>query len=196
MAEPEILPIGDSENSWVYVYQTPYVLSPEQWQELIDLKPDYRGHVVIYGKTMLIPRYQRLFGSSSYSFSGVTVESEPMEGLIADLVQHVNDLEPDYKYNGALVNWYMNGEDNIGPHSDDERDLVDGAPIYSFSFGAERVFRFHPKKGGKKVLDIPLTDGLLIAMAGDCQKEFKHSIPKTKTCTEPRVNVTVRAFKK
>lgn len=182
-----------STTSWLLKGR--YEISPEEFEELLTLKPEERGEVVVYGQRHKIPRFQRLFGEASYSFSGVTVPGEPLEHpILIGLMDYVNSLEPGAKYNGMLVNFYMDGKDHIGPHADDEGDLVKGAPIYSFSFGATRTFRFHRKGGGKKVLDVELTDGTMVAMCGACQREFKHSIPRQVKVTTPRINITVRAF--
>ena len=206
-SEPIKEVIQITERSFLIRIKEAVKLSPDEFQSLLDLCPTTKGHVVIYGKKMEIPRFQRLYGAAAYSFSGVTVEPEPLTNpVLIGLLNLVNEWErpgePDGPYNGMLVNWYLDGTHHIGPHADDERDLVDGAPIYvdgapiySFSFGATRTFRFHMKSGGAKILDVPLEDGTMVAMCGDCQKELKHSIPLEKRCKKPRVNVTIRAFR-
>ena len=47
-------------------------------------------------------------------------------------------------FNGILVNKYMNGNDYIGAHSDDESGL-DKVGVVSISYGAERIFGFNIK---------------------------------------------------
>ena len=49
-------------------------------------------------------------------------------------------------YKQILCNWYENGNHYIGPHSDDETQLVKNSAIYSFSFGQERDFVIKSKK--------------------------------------------------
>ena len=39
-----------------------------------------------------------------------------------------------------LINWYMNGDDYISMHSDDEKQLVNNSPIVSISLGDTRTF--------------------------------------------------------
>jgi alkylated DNA repair dioxygenase AlkB len=185
-----------SERSHLVIEHSAVKITKSEFAELVRLKPEQKGHIVLFGKRTEIPRYQRLFGDASYSFSGIEVPPEPLENeFLRKVLDFVNSRE-SHHYSGILVNWYPNGDHYIGAHSDDERDLVAGAPIYSFSYGATRTFRFHSKKGGSKVIDVALDDGMMVAMCGDCQKEFKHSVPKTKSCMNMRINLTVRAFVK
>lgn len=200
--EKEFIQITD--RSFLIRVKSAVKLSGEEFNELLKLCPTVKNRVLIHGKKIETPRFQRLYGEAAYRFSGITLAPDPLtNSVLIYLLELVNrwegysDLPADSRpYNGMLVNWYLDGSHYIGPHADDERDLLEGAPIYSFSFGATRTFRFHPKTGGVKVLDIPLEDGTMIAMCGDCQKELKHSVPKDKWCKTPRINVTIRAFKK
>ena len=47
-----------------------------------------------------------------------------------------------------------------GKHSDDERDLVPGAPILSFSFGSTRTFRVTKKTEGLSVFLVDVRESL------------------------------------
>jgi alkylated DNA repair dioxygenase AlkB len=87
-------------------------------------------------------------------------------------------------------------------HSDDERDLVEGAPILSFSFGGVRTFLVQQKTETPtyvKEIKIPTHHATLIKMCGATQREFAHGIPKASKAEAgvgPRINVTVRCFRK
>ena len=39
-----------------------------------------------------------------------------------------------------LINWYRNGNDYIGMHSDDEKQLKENSPVVTISLGVERDF--------------------------------------------------------
>lgn len=97
------------------------------------------------------------------------------------------------------MNWYEGGEEGLGAHADDETDLVKGAPIYSFSFGASRVFRVHPgkeaKARGEANRDFWLEHGDLVVMGGLMQQEYKHSVPCGRCFHGKRINLTIRAFR-
>lgn len=172
-----------------------------QFEEMWSLHPEEHQSVVIRGKAIPIPRYQALYGASTYSFSGITMTpSLEIPLLVQNCMDYATRTIPEFTWNGALVNWYEDGSHYIGPHSDDTRDLVPGSPILSFSFGATRVFRItrradfnHPKS--LKSLDIDTVPSSLIIMSGKMQEEYKHAITKTSRVVGKRINVTIRAFR-
>ena len=45
------------------------------------------------------------------------------------------------KFNSVLINYYRNGNDRVGSHSDDEKELGPLPSIASVSLGADRLFR-------------------------------------------------------
>jgi len=95
----------------------------------------------------------------------------------------------------CLVNWYLDGNHYIGPHSDDEKQFGDNKPIYSLSWCATRQFKLLKKKDVDGIdYKIDLEDGDLIIMCGTCQKTHTHQVPKTKKCNKSRINFTFRTF--
>jgi alkylated DNA repair dioxygenase AlkB len=124
---------------------------------------------------------------------------------IPDLVQRCLDVAREKypgNWNGALVNYYPDGESYISFHSDSESDLDPGAPILSFSFGAERTFVVQEKKGIKssfvREVKIPTRHGSLIVMGGKMQREFLHGVPKAAKAdgdVGARINITIRSFR-
>ncbi len=190
-----------SKNSYVTRRKLEVECLQEEFDELLRLRPATQDKIKIFNRVCDVPRYQKLFGKSSYSFSGLTLLPETNIPL---LVQRCIDYmkshyPPAERWTGALVNWYMDGGQYIGPHSDDERDLVPGSPIASFSFGATRTFRITVKDQFKSQVDVRKHDfevkhGTVIVMHGDMQKEFKHQIPCKKKETGVRISVTIRAF--
>jgi alkylated DNA repair dioxygenase AlkB len=189
----------DLTNKSYLLIQNDFIkLTPSEYKQLVGLCPKKHSKVIVFGKEHEIPRYQRLYGEAVYKFSGVEAKNKPLDHpVLVKILKAVKSFDPHpERYNGMLVNWYPDGNSHIGPHSDSEDDLIKGAPIYSISFGATRTFRFHriPKKG-PKFLDASLKDGMMVAMCGDTQKEFVHSIPVEKKVKEMRINITIRAFK-
>lgn len=90
----------------------------------------------------------------------------------------------------------MNGHHYIGKHSDDERQLIPNSPIFSASFGAERVFRIRDKADGSIVRDVVMTDNSFVLMGPGMQKRFTHQVPKITgnkgAATPARINVIFR----
>jgi alkylated DNA repair dioxygenase AlkB len=103
--------------------------------------------------------------------------------------------------NSCLVNWYQDGEHYIGPHSDDQSQILKESEIYCISFGATRDFILEEKRtkgspGGRiEKKKIVLENGTLVIMGGTTQQTHKHSIPKAKKVTQRRISITFRSFK-
>lgn len=99
------------------------------------------------------------------------------------------------EYQQLLINWYQDGDHYIGPHSDDESQLVKNSAIYSFSFGQTRDFVIKSKELDYKMV-LELTNNSLIIMGGEIQKYYTHQVPKRsiKKCPNRRINITSRLF--
>jgi alkylated DNA repair dioxygenase AlkB len=61
--------------------------------------------------------------------------------------------------------------------------------IASLNFGEQRLIKFRHSKS-KKVVDLLLSHGDLLIMAGEIQHYWKHEIPKTKKTNTARNNLT------
>lgn len=163
--------------------------------EIWKLIPKEKSSIKIFGKIVEMPRYIQNYGHD-YSFSNVNHKSLPIPTLFKPYIDYVNLLEPNWKYNGILVNWYIDGNNYIGPHSDDEKELIKNAPIYLFSFGTQREFVVNSKKYAThpEKHKFELKNNSLFIMGGECQKYYKHSITKNKHIKTTRVSLTIRAF--
>lgn len=170
------------------------LLSENEFEELWNMHPEDFSKFNIRGKEIDTPRWSENYGKD-YKFSGTNHEGKPIprKGIVKRLLDWVNSRE-DTEYNEVLINWYQDGRHYIGAHSDDERQLRPGANIYTISYGATRDFILHPKFGGDNIIE-SLSDGDVLIMAGDCQREYKHSLPKRLRVKEPRISVTLRSFK-
>jgi len=115
-------------------------VNDEAFDELWNMCPTTDQTVVLFGKKIVIPRKQQSYGIS-YRFSGTLNEAIPIPPIIQKYIDYMNKTETETKYNMALVNWYKDGNDYIGYHSDDVRQLVPNSPIACFSF---------MKEGGKR----------------------------------------------
>ena len=78
-----------------------------------------------------------------------------------------------------MANLYRNGSDSMGCHADDEKELGKNPLIASLSLGEQRLIKFRHGKS-KDVVDLVLSHGDLLIMAGEIQHHWKHEIPKTK----------------
>ena len=91
-----------------------------------------------------------------------------------------------------LLNYYRNGDDSMGWHADDEKELGTNPVIASLSFGASRNFQLqHSLDKSISKATIVLNDASLLIMKGETQHFWKHQIPKQKN-KGPRINLTFR----
>ena len=158
------------------------------WQEDI---------VTLFGKTHVTTRQIVWMGDSDidYQYSGHTRQTIPWTDTVFHVKHHIEqkllDLGIDANFNSCLLNYYPSGEDGMGYHADDERELGEQPVIASLSLGATRKFVFKHKKTQDKV-ELYLESGQLIVMHGDTQSFWKHSITKTKKVTTGRISLTFR----
>lgn len=191
-----ILELND-KTSWIEQIKLDKELWVDQdlFEELFALHPKERGEGVIFGQHVEFPRWQVSYGEDYY-FTGQIHIGQPLtHPYLIKLLKYVQEHSKK-PYKQVLVNWYQDGNDYIGPHSDDERQLVRGSAIYSFSFGQERDFVVKAKESKERHV-IPMPNNSLIIMSGDIQRNYKHSVPKRaiKVCPGRRINITFRLFK-
>ena len=100
------------------------------------------------------------------------------------------------KFNFVLINYYANGDQCIGYHSDDERDLDKFSSIVGVSLGSPRDFLLKPKNFITKNLPNPikinLDHGSIILMKYPTNKHWTHSIPRRTNINNPRISLTFR----
>lgn len=148
--------------------------------------------ITLYGKTYPQPRLTALYGDNEkhYTYSGITMFPKPFSSTLLEIKSKV-EVVSETKYNVVLLNLYRHGNDSIGWHSDDEKELGKNPNIASVSFGAERMF--HLKHNKEKIsFKIKLENGSLLLMKGATQHFWKHQIPKSKKINQLRINLTFR----
>ncbi len=184
-----------SDSSWLNI--TEHYLSTEEADALLNhvqaLPMIAHPTGMLYGKPITMHRSIGFFSDSSngYRYSGQINRSQPLTDELRKVLAKVN-TDFNSSFNGILINSYANGEESIGPHSDDERDLDPTVGVAAISLGASRIFRIRPKTTGGSQADISTTHGQLIIMGGKFQKEYTHAIPVQKKVTECRISLTFR----
>ena len=103
--------------------------------------------------------------------------------------------DTDYKpveFNVCLLNYYQNGSQRIGWHSDRE-ELGRSTPIASISLGAPRQFLIRSKTDGvRDRASLQMANGSIVIMENICQLRYLHSVPKEGEVEEGRINLTFR----
>jgi alkylated DNA repair dioxygenase AlkB len=157
---------------------------------LIDETPWKAEHITLWGKQFLQPRLTAWQGEKGYTYSGLSLSPLPFSALVLDIKAAV-EAACGVPFNSVLLNYYRDGRDSMGMHSDDEPELGPEPAIASVSFGAARTFILQHKVSTQRE-KLVLTDGSLLFMAGMLQRHWSHGINKSARPTAPRVNLTFR----
>jgi alkylated DNA repair dioxygenase AlkB len=183
------IPIEDGELALLPQLPLP-ISNAEVFERLLRDTAWRHETIVVYGKRHLQPRLTAWHGEASYTYSGLRLAPLPMTPLLAQLRAAVEDAT-GHRYNSVLLNYYRDGADSMGMHSDDEPELGPQPAIASLSYGATRAFTLRHKTS-KRTLKFDLLDGNLLLMAGSLQRHWLHGINKTAKPTGPRLNLTFR----
>ena len=150
------------------------------------------GFIKIFGKTHQIPRLQAWYADNEieYTYSGKKLQRHNWNNLLLEIKEKIENIT-SFKFNSVLANLYRDGNDSMGLHCDDEKELGKRPVIASLSLGETREIYFK-HKNKKLNLIIPQASGQLIVMHGKTQEYWKHEIKKTKKIKKPRINLTFR----
>ena len=148
--------------------------------------------LIMFGKEIITKRKVAFYGDSlmSYTYSNKTKQSLAWTPLLLE-IKNLTTSYTGSHYNACLLNLYHDGEEGMGWHSDDEKEIIPNSSIASLSFGAERKFAIKHKTT-KETHSILLENGSLFEMLGSFQKHWLHSMPKSKKIIAPRINLTFR----
>lgn len=169
---------------------------PEWWyQQLLAELPWQHDVVTLFGKTHITNRQIVWMSDKDYRYSGQLKTAVPWTEQLWKLKQQIEVMLAKQglgtEFNACLLNYYPSGEDGMGYHADNEKELGQQTIIASVSLGATRKFVFKHRHTKDKI-EFPLTSGQLIVMAGNTQQYWLHSLPKTKKVKEGRINLTFR----
>ncbi|MEI6881572.1 MAG: alpha-ketoglutarate-dependent dioxygenase AlkB, partial [Bacteroidota bacterium] len=150
--------------------------------------------VVIYGKRIVTKRKMAWYGDNSfeYKYSNIIRTALPWTKELLE-IKTIVETKTAERYNSCLLNLYHNGNEGMGWHSDDEKDLKKDGAIASLSLGADRKFGFKHKLN-KQTLYVLLEHGSLLLMKGEVQSHWLHSLPKSSRVLKPRINLTFRTI--
>lgn len=151
--------------------------------------------IKLFGKEIPQPRLTALYSLNSqvYSYSGLKLSPKPFTKELKKLNSLLFGLIGQ-EFTHCLANLYRDGNDSMGWHADDEKELGKNPIIASLSLGAVRNFQLkHKTKSGLKYA-LALEHGSLLIMKGTTQEFWKHQLPKTKKAIGSRINLTFRTI--
>ena len=146
----------------------------------------------MYGKIVQFPRLTAWYADTgvTYSYSGLTHQPERWTEELLQIKKRI-EVVSGAQFNSVLLNRYRGGADSMSWHTDDELELGQNPIIASVNFGATRMFQLR-HNSTKERINIELTHGSVLVMAGELQHYWKHQVPKTKKDVGERVNLTFR----
>lgn len=172
------------------------ILTQEQkesyFNELLNGIQWVNEEVIMFGKTITTKRKVAFYANDlmEYTYSNKTKNAFPWTPLLLDIKKTVEAYTGE-TYNACLLNLYHDGNEGMGWHADNEKEIIADSSIASVSIGAKRNFLFKHRDSGEK-LSILLENGSLLEMKGPIQRHWLHSLPKTAKVKEARINLTFR----
>lgn len=151
-----------------------------------------QDHARFFGRRVALPRLTAWYGDPgrSYEYSGIVNDPLPWTETLQRLRRSLQQ-RTGARYNSVLLNLYRDGSDRMGWHSDNERELGGSPTIASLSFGEVRRLRLRHKRT-RESIDLELADGSLLLMKGRSQRDWEHSVPRSKKAPGERINATFR----
>lgn len=168
----------------------------QYYQRLGEEVPWQQDQITVFGKTHPQPRLTALYADNdkTYSYSGIIMKPHSFTPLLQQIKKEVERLAQN-TFTTCLLNFYRDGKDSNGWHSDDEKELGTNPVIASVSLGAERFFHLRNKADKGIKSKILLQHGSLLIMKGATQHYWQHQIPKTTKNIGGRINLTFRVIK-
>jgi alkylated DNA repair dioxygenase AlkB len=150
--------------------------------------------VMMFGKKIITKRKVAWYGDEpfNYTYSHVKKTALPWTPILQAIKDKIEEASGE-TYNSCLMNLYHNGEEGMGWHTDNEKELKKEGAIASISFGAPRKFCFKHKQTEEKV-DLLLDHGSLLVMKGSTQSHWLHRLPQSKKINSLRINLTFRTI--
>jgi alkylated DNA repair dioxygenase AlkB len=192
-------------------YYPNFIKSQENtYQSIVDSIPWDQGVYNMYGKEVFTPRLLWAMRdedsdiSKEYNVTGSSVWNEMMAQLRTEVEEFLRTEYFSKKENEiknldisksflryAQLNYYRDGKDYIGWHTD--KEMKENDIIVSISLGTARRFQFMNIKDNNIKYELSLEPGsLLIFDTIVGKKEWKHRIPKELKVKDGRINITFR----
>lgn len=169
----------------------------QQWfAQLVAETPWQQPQIQLYGRRHPLPRLVACYGDdeASYRYSGLIHRPLPWTPLLAEIRQRLCE-SLGQPLNGVLLNYYRDGQDSMGWHSDDEAELGRNPLVASLNLGGTRRFDLRRKGYSRIEHSLLLEAGSLLVMSGPTQHYWQHQVAKTRRPCAPRLNLTFRLIR-
>lgn len=155
--------------------------------------PWAQPEIKVFGRWHRIPRLQSWHGDAEarYRYASLTMTPHPWHPAL-QRVRAIAQARTGLSFNSVLANLYRDGDDRMGWHADDERELGAEPWIASYSVGAARRFSFRRKANHRDRHDIVLAHDELLLMSPAVQHHWQHALPVSRRIRDWRINLTFR----
>lgn len=197
----------DNKNKYLVALETPCVYFDPEFLSDADASKFYQEllHGIKWETTSKINRWVSLHHARGELLEEASYQYRDAPGAahlgFTETIQKIQEAAQEWyfaqtqqnvEFNVCLLNYYENGQQRIGWHSDRE-EIGRSTPIASVSLGATRQLQIRNKISGpmdRASLDMP--NGSLVVMENICQHEYLHSVPKQPSVSDGRINLTFR----
>ena len=165
------------------------------WFDILLQETPWRQETIrLFGKQHQVPRLSSWVADQglAYSYSNMTMQAANWTNTLNEIRGYVQKVCGE-EFNSVLLNYYRDGQDSNGWHSDDEAELGENPCIASLSLGATRYFDLRCKRDHKVKYRLALQHGSLLVMKGSTQTHWQHQIPK-RAAAHKRLNLTFRTI--
>jgi alkylated DNA repair dioxygenase AlkB len=193
----EVFTVLDGEILFIRNFLSP-IEAKNYYEVLLKTIKWKQEQISFYRKTYPIPRKTAWYGDDgfNYSYSGINCFPETWTEELLKIKTKIEELISPEIFTSVLMNLYNDGNDKMGWHADDEKELGVNPTIASLSIGATRRFDIKHKYHRELQYKFELTSGSLLVMRGALQHHWVHQIPVQKKVVNPRINLTFRTIKK
>jgi alkylated DNA repair dioxygenase AlkB len=165
------------------------------YEKLLYDLPWEHGEYNMHGKIVKTPRLLCAMRDEDDDITDVyTVSNSVVWTKEVQKIKKAIEKTTGPKIRYAQINYYRDGSDWIGYHTD--KEVQEGDIIASISLGEPRKFSLRHikwKENGVKRHDVILENGSLFIMNESAAKlNWKHTLPKSKVITDGRINITFR----
>ncbi|WP_457787651.1 alpha-ketoglutarate-dependent dioxygenase AlkB family protein [Pseudomonas sp. PL-6] len=163
---------------------------------LVDETPWQQPELFIHGRYHRVPRLTAWYGEpeARYRYSGKLHQPLPWTPLLDEIRRQIVRAVGQ-PLNAVLLNYYRDGQDSMGWHSDAEAELGRNPLIASLNLGGSRRFDLRRVGSTRIGHSLMLEHGSLLVMRGPTQHHWQHQVAKTRQPCAPRLNLTFRLIR-
>ncbi|MBE9579489.1 MULTISPECIES: alpha-ketoglutarate-dependent dioxygenase AlkB [Moraxella] len=158
-----------------------FIVNPQDLFELIENTTNWDNRLSV--------RKTASFGVA-YEYSNLSYPKTTMPDWSLPIIEQIAD-KFGFLPNNCLINYYKNGQNEMGFHSDDISQMYENTGVVIISLGAEREIVYRQKTNKNNEYRYLLTKGSLLYMDDKVQEDWLHAIPMDNTTT-PRMSLTFR----